>query len=336
MVKEGANSLLFDDRQLQRFGIADSALPEGSTVVNRPVSFYTEHRKLVWAVALFVILQTVVIVTLLLNIMRRRRAEEALKRSERKYRDIFENATEGIYQTTPSGRVLSLNPAAAAMLGYATIQEALDHVGDSVADVYADPRRRDDFMAEISEHGMVQGFEVEMVRRDGSAFWVSMNSRAVHDDAGRLLYIEGMLADITDRKRAEVAVVRAMQEAKAASRLKSDLLSSVSHELKTPLTSIVGFGRMLESAFERSVAPSLADDASTAKTIARMRDNLSIMLSQSEHLTQLIDNVLDLTELISGSMTMSLAPVDVREVVREAVAATRHLAVNKKLEQLSP
>lgn len=133
----------------------------------------------------------------------RKRAENALEEAERKYRGIFEHIVEGIFQTTPEGRYLSANPALARIYGYDTPEELMASVNDIARKLYVDPQRRAEFVRLMEEHDIVTGFESQIRRKDGSVIWISENVRAVRDDAGRLLYYEGTVEDITQRRLAE-------------------------------------------------------------------------------------------------------------------------------------
>jgi PAS domain S-box-containing protein len=129
---------------------------------------------------------------------------EALRRAEQKYRSIFENATEGIFQTTPDGHYLSANPALARMYGYDSPDELLAALTDISRQLYVQPGRRTEFTLAMRQYGRVLQFESQIYRRDGSIIWISENARAVYDEVtGELLYYEGMVQDITDRKSAE-------------------------------------------------------------------------------------------------------------------------------------
>ncbi|MEY2577757.1 MAG: hypothetical protein QOI49_581 [Verrucomicrobiota bacterium] len=130
----------------------------------------------------------------------RRRAEGALKEAEKKYRGIFENAVEGIYQTTPQGEFLAVNPAAARILGFASPEEILGRI-DTTTYGYVDPRRRGEFMLLVGESDVVNAFESEIFRPDGSTVWVSENVRVARTCSGEILYFEGTLEEITERKR---------------------------------------------------------------------------------------------------------------------------------------
>jgi two-component system sensor histidine kinase/response regulator len=123
--------------------------------------------------------------------------------SDQMYRSIFENALEGIFQTTPAGQYLNVNPALAKIYGYASTEELVRGLTAIDNQLYVDPRRRPEFVAEMSAHAEVHGFESQVYRKDGSIIWISENARAVLGPQGELQYYEGMVEDITERKRLE-------------------------------------------------------------------------------------------------------------------------------------
>ncbi len=140
------------------------------------------------------------------DITERKQAEEALRQAEEKYRTIVENALEGIFQSTPDGRFLSVNPAMARMYGYASPDEMIQSIADISQQMYVDPHQRVYLKQRLETENMVQDFEVQDRRKDGTVFWTSMNMRMVRDEQGRTLYYEGILADITAHKQAEEAL----------------------------------------------------------------------------------------------------------------------------------
>ena len=137
---------------------------------------------------------------------RHRRAEEELMRSEEKYRQIYERAVEGIFQTTPEGRFRHANPAAARILGYESAEEFIRTIDDISTQVYAFPEDRRRLLERLREHTFVKDFEVQCRHRDGSLVWISLHLWLVYDQEGRIQYIEGTCQDITDRKRVEQAL----------------------------------------------------------------------------------------------------------------------------------
>jgi PAS domain S-box-containing protein len=123
--------------------------------------------------------------------------------AEEKYRSIFENSNDGIFQNTPAGHFISANPAMARMLGFDSPEELIRARNDIERQGYADPALRNKFKQALEENGFVTGFEYEVYRKDGAKIWVSEHSRIVHDAEGRALYYEGSVQEITERKRAE-------------------------------------------------------------------------------------------------------------------------------------
>ena len=144
------------------------------------------------------------------DITPRKKAEEELKKSEEKYRNIFENAVMGIYQVTPGGRYLSANPVLARIHGYDSPEEMIESVED-ITQLYIDPSRRAELKRVIEEQGFVKGFEIIMRKKDGSLHWVSNTAQAVRDEHGKTLYYEGTIEDITSRKLAEESVKQLKQ-----------------------------------------------------------------------------------------------------------------------------
>ena len=138
------------------------------------------------------------------DITERRRAEQAQREAEERFRSLFENATEGIFQSTTDGRYLSVNPALARMCGFASPSEMISRVEDLGREVYADPNVRTVFKHLIEKYGSVKDFEYEVRRRDGAKIWISENAHVVRNPDGEILSYEGTIEDITARKRAEL------------------------------------------------------------------------------------------------------------------------------------
>lgn len=133
----------------------------------------------------------------------RTEARKAILKAEEKYRGIFENSISGIFQTTPEGRYLSVNPALTRIYGYNSPEELISGMTDIGRLLYVQPNRRAEFVRIMQENGIVQNFESQIYRKDGSVIWISENSRAVYDAGGKIVYYEGMVEDITARKEAE-------------------------------------------------------------------------------------------------------------------------------------
>ncbi|MFE4106484.1 adenylate/guanylate cyclase domain-containing protein [Almyronema epifaneia S1] len=147
-----------------------------------------------------------------IDITERNQAEEGLRQAEAKYRNIFENIVEGIFQSTRDGRYISANPALARIYGYASVGELMLNITNIQHQLYVEPGRRHEFIRTMQTQDAIVGFESEIYRKDGTRIWISENARAVRDKSGKLLYYEGTVQDITARKQAEIALQQANEE----------------------------------------------------------------------------------------------------------------------------
>ncbi len=131
-------------------------------------------------------------------------AERALRESEDKYRNIYENALEGFYQSIPGGRFISVNPAFASMLGYESPKDLLSAISDITTQYYVNPEDRHVFQQILRKNGKIENFEFKARRKDGSSIWVSNSTRAYFDADGKVVRYEGIVNDISKRKEFEV------------------------------------------------------------------------------------------------------------------------------------
>jgi two-component system, cell cycle sensor histidine kinase and response regulator CckA len=138
------------------------------------------------------------------DITERCEAERAQQEAEKKLSLLFENAVEGIFQTTVDGQLLSVNPALARMCGYSSPTELLATVHDIGKDFYADPQTRGEFQRAMAEHGVVEAFEYQLRKKNGALIWISENARVIRDAEGEVTAYEGTMEDITERKRSEL------------------------------------------------------------------------------------------------------------------------------------
>lgn len=298
------------------------------------------------------------------DITEKKEAEDALRRAERNYRDIFENAVEGIYQSTPDGRFRTANPSMARLLGYETPEALIKDVADIGAQCYADSRERNMLLGLLAAQGVVSGFEARFLRKNAETIWLSISARNVRSPKGELLYVEGSCLDVTERKLAEenlAAINRHLEELveertedlsqrsieleganarlKEADALKDALMSTVSHDLRTPLTSILGFAKVIRKDFEKVFEPLMGEDPKRIKTGERIRIDLDIILKEGNRLTRLINDFLDLSRIESGRQEWRDREVRLDEIIRDAVNAVRGQFEGKpevELRALSP
>ncbi len=197
------------------------------------------------------------------QIAERKQVEKALRQAELKYRSIFENAVEGIFQATPDGRYIACNPALASIYGYDSAEELLISLTDIGQQLYVEPHRRDEFIKQLHSRDSVSEFESQVYRKDGRIIWISENARAVHDNDGSLLYYEGFVTDITKRKTAEAALLQSEAQLRrkvehlelALSHLQlsqsqlmhkdkmsslGQLVAGIAHEINNPVNFVLG------------------------------------------------------------------------------------------------
>jgi PAS domain S-box-containing protein len=256
-------------------------------------------------------------------------AERPLSDDAHLYRGIFENAIWGIFQTTPEGYYLTANPALARIYGYASADEMLSSLTDIGRQLYVDRSRRDEFIRLMKRNGALAGFESQVYRRDGAIIWISESCREVRDRTGRLLYYEGTVEDITARKRVEMELRAAKEEAEAASQAKSDFLAHMSHELRTPLNAVLGFAEVLKN----ELFGPLGD--------GRYRDYSHDIYNSGKHLLDVINDILDLAKIEAGHLQLNETHADLREIMAACerlvaeTARTRHIKLDMAVPETS-
>ncbi len=257
-----------------------------------------------------------------------------LKEAEEKYRGIFENAVEGIYQTARDGRILNANPSMAFILGYDGPSDLVKSISDIGKQMYVDHTRRDELLKQFEKNDTVLSFEVQLYKKDMNVIWVSLNARAIRNKDGRLICLEGILTDITERRRTEEMLQKAhddleakvierttelsiaKDQAEAASRTKSEFMASMSHELRTPLNAIIGFAQILKRQKNLS---------------EKQRERLHTIHSSGEHLLTLINDILDIARIESGRVELQLTPIHFPSFIENIAAVTCSRAEAKGL-----
>jgi two-component system sensor histidine kinase/response regulator len=233
----------------------------------------------------------------------RKRVEIELHKTEAKYRSIFENAVEGIFQTTPDGQYLDVNLSLARIYGYETPEALISGLTDIRGQLYVDNARRDEFARQLQAQLTVSGFESQIYRRDGEVIWISESARAVRDSAGKLLYYEGTVQDVTARKRAEEELQAAKDAAEAAARAKSEFLANISHELRTPMNGILG---MTGLALDTELTP-------------EQREYLLTVRDSADSLLKLLNEILDFSKIEAGRWELEALDFALRHDLERAL-----------------
>jgi PAS domain S-box-containing protein len=280
------------------------------------------------------------------DITERKRAEEALRESERQYRNLFENSLEGIYQTTPEGRLISVNMALARMFGYEFPKEIVGAVMDISSELYVNPDEREKAINTLREKGYLKDFECQMRRKDGTTFWALINVRFTESQEG-MCYLEGFIIDITDRKLAEKEILRlnaelekdvtartkelhdsqlallnlvddlnqsaknialALQTLEATNKELEAFSYSVSHDLRAPLRGMDGFSQTLLEDYGDKL------DATGKNYLERIR-------AGTQRMGSLIDDMLKLSQVTR--VEFKRESVDLSKMVRTILLTVR-------------
>ncbi len=277
------------------------------------------------------------------DITQRHLQEKALREAEFRYRSIFENANEGIFQTTADGQYLEVNPALAAIYGYATPEELRWALVDIGQQLYVDPDRRHEFTELMQQDGMVNNFESRVYTRNRTIIWISENAHSVRDAEGNILYYEGTVENITARKDYEqrIAFQATHDEltglpnrALLLERIESSILQSARHNSGFAVVFIDidhfkgindTLGHAVGDVLIKLVAERLVLALRNVDTVARIGGDEFVLLLQDvqqgcEFITCIIDRVMQAIRtpctlggrefMLSCSMGICLHPVD--------------------------
>ena len=272
------------------------------------------------------------------DITKRKRAEKARLESERKYRELVENANSIILRWTRDGQIIFLNEFGQRFFGYSEAEIRGRHVvGTLVPETETTTRSLSKLMDEICANPASFEQNVnENVRRNGERVWIAWTNKVVLDPQGQVAEILSIGTDITARKRAEeelmatqaslerrvlirtTELAEACDRAEAADRIKSAFLATMSHELRTPLNSIIGFTGLLLQGL-------------TGPLNAEQTKQLGMVRNSGQHLLALINDILDISKIEAGQITIAIAPFDLRESVQKVLETVTPLADKKQL-----
>jgi two-component system, cell cycle sensor histidine kinase and response regulator CckA len=169
---------------------------------------------------------------------------EDLRRSEEKYRGIFENSMEGFFQSTLEGRFLTANPSMAVLLGYDSPADLTSHVTDIGRQLFVRPEDREETVATLLSEGKVSGREIQLRRKDGEVVWVSVHERLLRGPDGVPLHVDGFIHDVTERRKLEAQLLQSRKMESVGL-----LAGGVAHDFNNLLTPILGYAEIMASSF---------------------------------------------------------------------------------------
>ena len=247
-----------------------------------------------------------------------------IKRTETKFRDIFENAIEGIYQVDLSGRFLRANTSLSRILGFESPAELTGSDSYKLSQMFESEQVKTDFEKQIENQHNVSLFEARLYQKNGSLIWASISSRSVFDTDGKFSYYEGRLVEITERKKAEEALRKmhieleqkvanrtielnlAKEKAEAANVAKSEFLANISHELRNPMHHILSYSKFGDEKFN------LGENDKLHHYFKQIRQSGSRLMF-------LLNGLLDLSKMETGKMEYHFGMSDIFPIIDEAV-----------------
>jgi PAS domain S-box-containing protein len=263
------------------------------------------------------------------DVEEKRRVERALNEAEKRSRKIVENAAGGIYQIAPNGTIMSANPSFLNILGYNNLDEITAETFN-IHDSYINDEDRTKYKNELLRNDQIRNYEVQMRHANGKTVWINENARAVKDEDGTLLYYEGSIEDITQRKEAEIALIEAKLNSDLASRAKSEFLANMSHELRTPLNSIIGFSEIIKGEalgeIENKPYVDYAKDIHNSGT----------------RLLNVINEILGISKIEAGERQLNESIVNIHHVSQTCIdlmankIENRHIQINNLIDEDTP
>jgi PAS domain S-box-containing protein len=246
------------------------------------------------------------------DISERKKAEEALRESEIRFRGLYENATIGIYRSALDGKVLMANPTLLKIF-------SCENLDELQAIKYADPATRDIYRNELQTKGKLFGFESIWKKRDGSIIYIRESARAVKDINENIVFYEGTIEDISDKKKTEEALIEAKEHAEQSDRLKSDFLAQMSHEIRTPLNVILSFADIMKEELQDQVDPEL-------------KNAFDVINSEGKRIMRTVELILNMSELQTGSYSPRYKRMDLyKDILQKTVHAFQTTADRKNI-----
>lgn len=263
------------------------------------------------------------LLTIVRDITSRKKAEQDLKKSETSYRDLFENAAQGMFQSSVDGKLINANRLLLRLLGYDSLQEM---TGMNLANLYVNPDDRKGLCKVLETTGHCNDIELNLRRKDGKVITALERSRAIKDEKGNVVMYEGILEDITARKELEEEIHRNVETLKASEETlqsfnvqKNKLFSVLSHDLRSPFTSILGFCDIL------------IDEGEQLQPEERKEFMNYIKASAQQQLT-LVNKLLDWSKLETDRIKLDIKEIDLYGAVQSSIIALTGTAKQKEIE----
>jgi len=242
------------------------------------------------------------------------RLYDALKQSEYQYRSLVENAIEGIFRLDAEGKFIRVNPAMLSMLGFSNFKELTHEIPDFFSGKIIEKKDAETILSVIRKEYYISGFETCCHLRKNRIIWVTIAAQSILDRHGNVLYYEGALIDITERKEKE-RLDRERRAAESANKAKSEFLAGMSHEIRTPMNGIIGMIDLLRKTPLNS----------------EQHEFLEVIYSSAQGLVHLINDILDYSKIEAGKLELTMKPFHLKKLISEVYRVFQANALKKGL-----
>lgn len=247
------------------------------------------------------------------DITKRKMAEEQLRESETKYRNLIETMPDGFYRSTPEGKFVDVNEAMVKMLGYESREDLMSI--DIKSQLYFKPEDRESL---VLKENPLELDVYPLRKKDGTAVWVEDHGWYVKDEAGNIIFHEGVSRDVTERKTTEMQLLKYSEELQELNATKDKFFSIIAHDLKTPFNSILGLSEILK-------------EEAKHLDIATIEQYSGIIHSTSKNTFRLLENLLDWARIQRSQISFHPAPVLLKKTVSDIVETMVEKANSKMI-----
>ncbi len=239
---------------------------------------------------------------------------EELRVAEKKFREIFENAVEGIFQFNSKGRFINANPAMAKIMGYNSSEALISNIEDVSRDCFYSYEAFEKVKESLEKNKIVTAHEVCIKKKNGDLIWGAISLRKVTNKDDKLILYEGSLVDISDKKEKEEAEKR-QKTADAANQAKTLFIAKMSHEIRTPLNSVLGMTELLrETAMSKD-----------------QKEYIDLLYSSGEFLQVIINDILDFSKIEAEQFEIDNIRFDLSEIINDVSGLFAFKAAEKKI-----
>lgn len=238
-----------------------------------------------------------------------------LNDAKSRYKNIYENTQEGVFQSTINGIIISANNPLAIILGFESESDLINEISNNRYRLFKRAEDKEEFFNHIIENSYIKHFETVFKNKNGDDVYVVLSGIGVNDELKKLLYIQGSVRDLTIEQTAK-RLREEKERAEAISNTKSAFLANVSHELRTPLNAVIGFSELLAASVKEK----------------RLKEYINAILIAGKSLLTLITDILDLSKIEANKMEIIKNPVSLKSVINDIIQIFNVISHRKGIE----